>query len=170
MKKDKVFIEAQRIMSEVIKALGSSFSLQAMIKWVSKRRGKRIVTIEHFISTDTMGLCLSCVDFDLVVIVPGLDTATYWLAMLHELVHLLLNHAKYEHITYRQFKRTDISGYAFIAKKADISTEGDQTEESSIYTKYEEDIAESVASLLMQCIERYERGGISESARQIFDL
>jgi hypothetical protein len=94
--------------------LGSSFSLDALCRYVERQRMKPLVIHEDTMSSRIYGACIPLADADLVLIRVGLDRFLRLATQLHELAHLLLNHMALlafdeETVSYQQYRAGNVA-------------------------------------------------------------
>jgi hypothetical protein len=125
-------------------ALGTSFSIEEAIAFVEKRRRRRIVIVHKLLHMAYPGLCLSLKDVDVIFLMPNIEKIgkdLYLVTLLHELVHVYLGHPERLEIDFATFEQ--IEGYIPSVRKDFIHKRSSR-----------EDIAETTATLLVECVKR----------------
>lgn len=96
--------QAQAILEELTKQLGSTFSFNDFREFVELYRDKPLEIKETRMSGDVSGTAFSLSDCDLIYIAVDLDTLSRFTSCLHEGIHVLRNEAMHlEDMTYAQF-------------------------------------------------------------------
>lgn len=153
----KVSEQVQRVFRLVVRHLGETFSLQDLTLFVASSRGKPLYFEQQRTPMAISGYCLALQDIDLIVTRIGMDEFLARATQLHEIAHLLLRHLPLhsegtETPTYEEFQR------AWNSRMLSRDNQYDDPQEQD---------AETLATLLMQCIERQE-ASLPEVAKDIY--
>lgn len=131
--------------------LGTSFSLRQLVRYVESWRQK-ILHIEPDVMPPGMtGYCVALLDLDLICVRSDLDAVLERISILHELAHFLLGHIE-------QFSKGEKTpSYRSFIQRRDQETliYRKRFFDALHYVDREQD-AEALATLLFECIQRYE--------------
>ena len=143
--------ESRRLVTTIVGTLGTTFSINDMIAYVSQVREKQVIVIEKLIDTAYLGLCFSFTNCDLIIIAPQLSKRLYVITLLHELIHVLCGDAKHYNKPYDKSLHTNVILADLLHRDADTLYE-DLPDDIRV----REDIAETSASLLFEYVWRNE--------------
>lgn len=134
----------------ITKYLGDSFTLDEILQFVEQCRGKEVVLVEQAMPTGTTGFCFAFRDVDLIVIRQGLDPVRRVAASLHECSHFLLRHIPRVSAgpgtpSFGEFAQSNVQQHAVCRSQ------------ETAYDAPQEQAAETLATLLMECVEQKER-------------
>jgi hypothetical protein len=141
--------EVQRTVQRIYAHLGRAFSFEALILLTESCRVKRLRFEQERTPLAITGCCVALQDVDLIITRMGMDEILTLTAKLHEIAHLLLGHIlrfsagpltpTYEEFQHR--RETKLGVYR---------THG------TIYDDSREQDAETLATLLLNCISQEE--------------
>lgn len=141
-----------RALMQITSVLGSSFSLKQLTSYVQSWRQKTLRIEPDSMPPGMTGYCVPLRDLDLVCFRVDLDAVLQQISVLHELAHLLLGHIEPLPLgeatpTYTLFvDRRDHESMATYRKRF----------YDTLYNAEREQDAESLATLLMEIIQRYD--------------
>lgn len=143
------FGHVHRIFSLITQFLGDAFSVDDIVAFVGQCRGKRVVIQEQPLPAGSTGYCFAFQDVDLIVVRQGLEDMRHRVACLHECAHFLLRHiprvsAGPTTTTFTEFVRSGELRQAVYRSPI------------TAYDEQQEHDAETLATLLVRCIERNE--------------
>ncbi len=134
----------------VLHHLGTAFPFEQLLTYIDTRRVKPagLHIVELHLKPGTTGCALGLVDADVIGVRRRLDTRRYLPVRLHEGAHFLLKHVPKvspgaEDITLNDFIQLPDLRHALLRDRANN------------YDKPHEHAAETLARLLLKCINRY---------------
>lgn len=139
----------------VFEVLGDSFTCDELIRLVELYRGKPLRIETAALPIGISGYCVGLRDLDLIRTRNNLDTILLDTVRLHELAHLLLGHITDCPLTYAEF-----------AGRADMQ-QGLQRAHAGRYAQPQEQAAEMLATLLLECVLR-EQQAIPQMVRALY--
>jgi hypothetical protein len=137
--------DVAQVYAEIIAELGAAFSWSLLLAQVAYKRNKPIHLEDVPLPVGVTGACFAFQDVDVIVTRKGLDPLRALVTRLHECSHLLLGHVVVIPQTYAEFLRNP---------DAEQHLYRDRT--TSYALPHEAD-AETLATLLLACIERREQ-------------
>lgn len=145
----KVSDEVQRTYKLVVDQLGEAFSFKTLTLLIETLRNKRLHFEQERTPLAIAGYCVALQDVDLIVTRMGMDEILTQTVKLHEIAHLLLRHVPRfsdgpSTPTYKQFQ------YRRAPKHSVYRAH------STMYDDHREQDAETLATLLLDCINREE--------------
>ena len=143
--------ESCHLVNTIVDTLGTTFSINDFIAYVSQERKKDVVVVNKLIDTAYLGLCFSFNNCDLIIVVPNLSRRLYLITLLHELIHVLRGDAKHYYKLYDDAIHNSILSLDITRRDADMLY-NDLPDD----IKVREDIAETSASLLFEYVCRNE--------------
>ena len=144
-------IEARQLATMIASELGSTFSVNDAIAFVSGARNKQVIVLEKLVDVAYLGLCFSFTNCDLIIIAPRLSRRLYLITILHELMHIFRGEAKHYNKNYDKSIHDQIMSLDMVHRHAD-TVYGDLPDD----IRLREDIAEAAASLLFEFVWRNE--------------
>ena len=144
-------VESCHLVNTIVDTLGTTFSINDFIAYVSQERKKDVVVVNKLIDTAYLGLCFSFNNCDLIIVVPNLSRRLYLITLLHELIHVLCGDAKHYDKVYDDATHNSILSLDMTRRDADMLY-NDLPDD----IKVREDIAETSASLLFEYVWRNE--------------
>lgn len=143
--------ESCHLVNTIVDTLGTTFSINDFIAYVSQERKKDVVVVNKLIDTAYLGLCFSFNNCDLIIVVPNLSRRLYLITLLHELIHVLRGDTKHYDKVYDDATRNSILSLDMTRRDADMLYN-----DLPDAIKVREDIAETSASLLFEYVWRNE--------------
>jgi hypothetical protein len=137
--------DVTRVYAEIIEDLGTAFSWNMLLAQVTYKRNKPIHLEEVPLPVGVTGACFAFQDIDVIVVRKGLDPLRSLATRLHECAHLLLGHVRRLPVTYAEFLRNPDAKDALYRDR------------TTAYDLPHEADAETLATLLLECIERREQ-------------
>jgi hypothetical protein len=142
---DTVSPDVARIYGAIIEELGDAFSWHLLLAHIAYMRNRPIQIKELPLPVGVTGACFAFQDTDVVVERKGLDPLRSLTTRLHEWAHLLLGHVVRQPATYADFLHTSNMDSAVYRDRI------------TVYDIPHEAAAETLATLLLACIERNEQ-------------
>lgn len=161
---DQAFIEIERRFNLIKEHLGSTFTLEELLDFIAGCRGKEdVVLVKQPLPPGQWAYCFAFRDKDLIVVRENLDPLRQLTACLHECSHFLLRHIP------------RVSAGPTTATFAEFQHHGNLREavyhaviaESNMYTDPQEWSAETLATLLADCIKTDDED-IPQLARDLY--
>jgi hypothetical protein len=143
--------------------LGESFTLSEITQFVEQCRGKEVILVEQALPVGTTGFCFAFKDVDLIVVRQGLDPVRRIAACLHECSHFLLQHIP------RVSAGPTTPSFEEFTQSVPLQQVVYRSQETA-YDTLQEQTAETLATLLMQCMRQGERNQQrgADLARQLY--
>lgn len=144
--------DARHVFELVTSMLGQAFTLEQLFTFISATRARPLRFMEHTFRPGVSGCCLAFEDSDVIVVRPDLSELRDLVTRLHECAHYLLKHIK------------------------PLSMPFDEAQvilnlEKALYrydmTREQDDAAELLAALLMECVLRHD-ATIPEQVRRVY--
>ncbi len=152
----------------ITRHLGATFPLERLLDFIAVCRGKGMVRVEEqVLPIEKSGYCFAFQDVDLIVIRSGLHADRWLHACLHECAHFLLRHiprvsAGATTPTFDEFvDSTDL-------RQAVYRSQVLAGDHSTAYDTPDEWTAETLATLLLPCIQPRGDDDMPPSARDLY--
>lgn len=135
--------EVAQIYAAIIEELGETFSWHLLVAHVAYMRNRPVQMTEIVLPIGVTGACFAFQDSDVVIARKGLDPLRSLTTRLHECAHLLLGHVARQPSTYADFlQNLNMDGARY-------------RDRISVYDAPHEAAAETLATLLLACIDRH---------------
>lgn len=142
--------DVQRMFRAITTVLGDTFAFAALVTLTELWRGKPLRIEDDVMPAAMSGYCVALQDVDLICVRQGLDPILRRSVQLHEIAHLLLGHLP------QMSSGLTTPPYRVFVQRRDLSA-ALQRAYVGAYAEPDEHAAETLGTLLFECLLREER-------------